>query len=419
MTMVTLKRVKRPRPRGRPRCVWMLRWHAPDGKQPGETIGDCRTMSKREAEAIRRARQGKLDCGLTKPTRPKRMTLAELTAYDRSLIADRRHKTQLGHDHATGHAKRVLGADLRVDRLTRAHVARLKAALYEGDYSPATIDKVIRTLRAMWNRAVREGLVTTDNPFAGNGVKWEPRESRIFEAHEIDAMIETAPDGWWVLFLRLLVTSGLRLNEALHLRWEDVDLDGGTVTVRRHQAGTFTVDGTEYPLLAWSAKAKASYRTIPLPAETVTALRRHKLKAGRSAYVFLDLPRLAALDSKMKAGTWRPNSELVNNALRNFKVMQRKARALLAKRSRLPVDEIDWREGCIHDLRDTYLTGIKGLPLDVLQRVAGHADIATTIRFYTGETARDADAVRAAVKKSGLSSAVQGTLRAHLAVSAG
>ena len=59
-----------------------------------------------------------------------------------------------------------------------------------------------------------------------------------------------------------MVTTGLRLNEAMHLRWCDLDLDAATVKVCRHDASRFTVDSESYPLLPWIAKAKASYRTI-------------------------------------------------------------------------------------------------------------------------------------------------------------
>ncbi|MCZ6734258.1 MAG: hypothetical protein O7C65_00525, partial [Planctomycetota bacterium] len=112
--------------------------------------------------------------------------------------------------------------------------------------------------------------------------------------------------------------------------------------------------------------------------------------------------RLGAIDARLRAGTLRPNHELVNNVLRRFKTIQYEAQALLAKRRGVAPKDVKWRIGCIHDLRDTFLTGIKGLPIDVLQRIAGHADIATTIKFYTTATERDADDVRAAVAASGL-----------------
>lgn len=428
MTKVTLKRVKRSGPNG-VRLVWMLRWNDQHGGQPGETIGDAGRvngkgkvvsgqMSRRRAEAIRRDKQSKLDCGVIRADRPKRMTLIELIQHDRQAIADRRYKTLLGHNHAAGFAIGTIGSTTHVDRITRAHVARLKADMQDRGYSPATIDKTVRTLRAMWNRAKQDGLVL-DNPFAGNGVKWDPGTSRIFSPEEIDAMLTVAADDWWRLFIRLLVTTGLRLNEALHLRWADVGLEARTVRVCRHERGTFTADGKTYPLLPWNAKAKASYRTIPLADETVAELRRRKAKAGNSRYVFIGLERLEVIGCKIQAGELRPNCELVNNVLRRFKEsIQPQARALLAMRRGVKVEEVDWEIGCIHDLRDTFLTGVKDLPIDVLQRIAGHADLATTIRFYTHATERDADVVRAALASSGLAGGgSQGTNRAHLAAS--
>lgn len=239
MPKVTLHRLVRSGCSERPRRVWVLRWYGTDiNPETGnsirysETIGDAGKMFKRDAESIRRAKQSKLDCRMVRPDKPKRVTLAELAAHDRLMIADRRYKTLLGHDHAIGHAIKVLGSKARADRITRADVAKLKARMKDGDYSPATIDKVVRTLRAMWNRAKVEGFLV-DNPFAGNGVRWDPRDSRIFTAEEINAMVEAAPDDWWRLFIRVLATTGLRLNEALHLRWCDVDLDAASVKVCR------------------------------------------------------------------------------------------------------------------------------------------------------------------------------------------
>ena len=245
---------------------------------------------------------------------------------------------------------------------------------------------------------------------------------RVLDAPEdIDAMVEVAPNDWWRLFILLLANTGLRLNAALHLRWDDVNLDGlpGSLKVCRQDAGDFTVDGKAYTLLSWTAKAKASYRTIPLADETGAELRRRKAKAGNSRYVFIGLERLEVIGCRIQAGELRPNCELVNNVLRRFKEsIQPQARALLAKRRGVKVEEIDWEIGCIHDLRDTFLTGVKDLPIDVLQRIAGHADLATTIRFYTHATERDADVVRAALASSGLAGGGgQGTNRAHLAAS--
>ena len=100
--------------------------------------------------------------------------------------------------------------------------------------------------------------------------------------------------------------------------------------------------------------------------------------------------------------------------------MQTLARKLLAEQRGVNIDKVPWRVGCIHDLRDTYLTSVKGLPIDVLKRIAGHSDLATTLKYYTSATDRDADDVRAALAASGLSkSPLQDTSRTHSTASAG
>ena len=172
--------------------------------------------------------------------------------------------------------------------------------------------------------------------------------------------------------------------------------------VCRAEAGRVKIDGQEYPLLEWAAKSRSAYRTIPLPPETIEALQRFKLKAGQSPYVFISLARLELADRKIKNGTLRDNYEVVNNLLRRFQTIQHHARDLLAKRRGIRTESLPWKIGCLHDLRDTFITGIKGLPLDVLKRVCGHSNVSTTLRYYTAETERDADDVRAALVNSGL-----------------
>ena len=82
MTKITLNKVKRKgRTDRRVRAVWMLRWYGTEGKRYGETIGDCKKMSKRDAQAVRRSRQSKLDCDIVGPDRPKKMTLGVFLGY--------------------------------------------------------------------------------------------------------------------------------------------------------------------------------------------------------------------------------------------------------------------------------------------------------------------------------------------------
>ena len=70
--------------------------------------------------------------------------------------------------------------------------------------------------------------------------------------------------------------------------------------------------------------------------------------------------------------------------------------------ARVPVDQVRWTPGSLHDFRDTFLTANKHLPIDVLKRIAGHSTLETTLKYYVSERPEDAAAVRAAVDAAGL-----------------
>ncbi len=411
MTTISLKRFRRNR---ESKPVWMLRWFDSQGQHRAKTLGACDKMSQREAEARRRDFQGKIDCGVVKADPPVRLTLAEYAPYDQGAIADRAEKTVKSYAEAVQHANKALGSSIRMKDIGRREVAKIKRYLQDQDLKPATIDKVLRTLRAFFNRALRDGAIH-ENPFAGERVRWDPKDSRIFTAEEIDAMIAVAPNDWWRAFLRLMTTTGLRHNEGMHLRWDHIDLDRGVVRVARQDAGRFEVDSRSYPLLAWRAKSKSSYREIPIPTTTTNELRRWKAKAGKSAYVFVSLDRLRIIDARLRAGTMRSDYELAPYVLGHFKRLQRDAHARLAKSQGAEIEQVRWRIGTIHDLRDTYLTSVKGVSVDVLKRIAGHSSIATTLKYYTNPTERDAEDVLGALAASGIGKQEpsQGTLRAH------
>ena len=85
---------------------------------------------------------------------------------------------------------------------------------------------------------------------------------------------------------------GLRQSEALGLRWSDVDLENGTLSVRR---GLHRVGGQG--LVYEEPKAERSRRTLALPKQLVEALR---------------IPRAAQLEERIAAGPlWEDGDDLV------------------------------------------------------------------------------------------------------------
>lgn len=154
---------------------------------------------------------------------------------------------------------------------------------------------------------------------------------------------------------------GLRHSEALALRWEDVDLENGTLSVRR---GLHRVGGQG--LVYEEPKAERSRRTVALPGPLVEALRAH---------------RAAQLEERITAGPLWQNHDLVF-AQPNGRPIERKSdwrawKALLR--------EADVRVVRLHDGRHTAATLLlsEGVHPRVVMEVLGHAQMRTTTDTYS------------------------------------
>jgi integrase len=74
-------------------------------------------------------------------------------------------------------------------------------------------------------------------------------------------------------------------------------------------------------------------------------------------------------------GRWKAGQDLVNNMLRRFKTICRRAGV---------------GQFTIHDLRRSCITNwARELPIRVVQQLAGHSDIKTTQQFYLSVQPRD------------------------------
>ena len=177
---------------------------------------------------------------------------------------------------------------LPVATITTGEVQRLADAL-AAERTPEHARQAIRALRVALRVAVRYGELDA-NPCAGvriptNGE--EPRPCRVLTAEEGAAIIDFAyADDVRIgrslaePLLGLLLGTGLRLGEALALPWgaDGLDLEDGVVHVRRSLDRARGRDG-EYAVV--SPKSRASRRDVPVPADDVARLRRHRLATGR------------------------------------------------------------------------------------------------------------------------------------------
>ena len=389
-------------PSGGKAQYWTLRWWGTDGRRFSESLGRVGEVTKNEAETARREKEQAIGGGRIKRDRPREVALSAFEELDRQTIRGTvKLHTVESIKHSAAHALKAWGGTTKLTSIGRGHVGRLKTYLLdEAKVSETTVAKTLRTLKAMLNRALKDGLIH-ENPLAGVRMpKAQARPKRIFSPDETRAMRGVASMLWWRVFIALGETSGFRKGELVNLHWRDVDFEAKTVRVSAKRAGEFTVkDRGTFPILPWSAKSYEE-RTVPLPESTIRLLAKLQGESDGSPYVFLSLDRLAKMAALLATkGKLGPNYEPVNNMKARFDLIQKKARGLLAQERGMAVDDVAWPLGTLHDLRRTYGTRMaRVVPMHVLKEYMGHAMITTTQEYYLAAETQDADRARAAME---------------------
>ncbi|MCW5943848.1 MAG: site-specific integrase [Fimbriimonadaceae bacterium] len=268
-------------------------------------------------------------------------------------------------------------ADKEVPRLGKGgkEIARAKLSV-------SSLKAARTALSSALNLAVEQGLIQK-NPALGLRIRWDAivkgrrrseatldsddrPEKRLLTPKEVEAALAAA-EGTPAHGLILLQSRlGLRISEALGLHTRDFDLDSGTVLVQR-QLQRVEADGKASKLALVELKTKRSRRTIPVPGSV--------------------LRLVASLDV----------GPVVRNGLGGW-LEPRTAQTVLARAFRkaglcgVPGQP----DPTSHSLRFffiSYLLNDRGVPVTVVSRLAGHADVSTTLRFYseaTEENMRDA-----------------------------
>ena len=197
---------------------------------------------------------------------------------------------------------------------------------------------------------------------SGFGDAWSPsKEMRPLSAGETRRLLEAARGDKLEALYVLAVHTGMRQGELLALKWQDVDLENGKLSMRR----TLTKSGGR--LLMGEPKTKKSRRTISLGAGAIRALRAHLARQMEDVQRLGDLYRDEGLVFASKVGT-----------LINPTNLRKRSFASLLKRAGLPPIRF-------HDLRHTCATLLFGCDVHPkrVQELLGHANIAITLDTYS------------------------------------
>jgi integrase/recombinase XerC len=287
---------------------------------------------------------------------------------------------------------------LRTNDLHTWRLARQK----DDAAAPATINRALVTLRAYCDWAKHAGLITENPVDEIKAIPTSPPTPKSLPAEAVDAIlraVRSEKDERIRLrdeaLLALLIYTGLRAQEACDVQLRDLDLDGGTVTVRHGKGGRM--------------------RRVVLTGEAIALLRRylHRLRCpGGIPTMGSEIEREQLLVGFHATKAGRPMQPGINQRLVQRVVEQRAHEAAERLRTDAKAAESLERTGEMldlaqrleaatpHTLRHSLARRLieSGADLAIVQRTLGHSSIATTGIYLIP----DEDDMRRALERTAL-----------------
>ncbi|MDV7137176.1 site-specific integrase [Williamsia muralis] len=279
--------------------------------------------------------------------------------------------------------------EIAVQKITKSDIDDLVARLRAGGiakavrgghsavtrpWKPRSVNLMLTVLGAVLDSEMKQGRVARNVVTLVDRIPQERKSLSTFTAGEVRQFLDSVATDR-IRHAWHLALSGLRRGEICGLRWADVDLDNGMLTVgnNRVMAGAEIVEN--------GPKTAASARTLPLTPELAAELRSAKARQA--------VERLA-LGTDYGPGAHVVVDE-VGDPLRPDTLSARWERAVTA--AGVPTIRL-------HDARHTCATlmHLQAVPLSVISAWLGHTDASFTLRTYAHS---QNDALKAAATSYG------------------
>jgi len=262
-------------------------------------------------------------------------------------------------------------------RFGRIKVRAIRAADIDGFYAELqrrgragaeplgaqSIQHIHALLRRLLNQAVLWGWIPTSPVTRTTPPRVVRFNITIPSPEDIRRIVAAAEgrDSGFACFLRLAAVTGARRGELCALRWNDLNIKTGTLTIARSVVGQRNDD-----LIEKGTKTHSSRRISLDPAtlSSITAQRDRNVARAEEFGVRLPAKAFVFSDSADSTAPWRPNR--VTLAFRRI------------------CDGLDLSNVRLHDLRHFAATRllVAGVPVKTVSGRLGHANAATTLNVY-------------------------------------
>jgi integrase len=327
------------------------------GKRYRKAIyGKTRAEVRRKVAAAQRAAEQGLPLG------SERQTLSQFLRdwLEHSVKPSTRPRTHASYAQLVRlHIEPELGR-VPLAKLSPQQVQQLMNRKLASGLSPRTVRYIRAVLRRALNQALKWGLVPRNVATLVEAPKSEACEIRPLDPHQARRLLEALRGDRAEALYSVALAVGLRLGEALGLRWDAVDLDAGVLVVRSQ------LQRLEGKLRLTERKTSRARRTIHLPVAVVEALRRHRIRQ---------------FEERLLAGERWTETGLVFTSTIGTPCDARNVTRHLA----LVLDRAGLPHVRFHDLRHTCASLLlaQNVHPRVVMEILGHSQIALTMNTYS------------------------------------
>jgi integrase len=249
---------------------------------------------------------------------------------------------------------------VRLQHLRPAHLIKWYADLRAVGLAPATISAARSFLfhgveRALAAEVVSRNVVRAAKPPPA------PREPITVPKADQIAALQAALAGHWLEPLATLaLQTGARRNEILALRWSDLNLVAGIMSITR------SMERTPGVLRFKAPKTRSSFRTLSLSADAVAMLKAHRIRQ---------------LEERLAHGLGRPGDDALiftrpDGSPMMDNELSRQWKIFLEAHGLPPIR--------FHSLRHLHASALLGanIPVTMIAKRLGHASARTTLGVY-------------------------------------
>jgi len=259
---------------------------------------------------------------------------------------------------------------IALDKLTPQDVQRMMREAAKKHFTATHVAYCRTILRIALNKALKWGLVARNVAALADPPKRQRYDAQYLTVDEARRFFKTVKSDRLEALYVVTTTLGLRKGEVCGLRWQDIDLENGQLTVRYQLQ---RVGGKKQHV---EPKTDRSRRTIALPPFVVTALRAHEVRQRA--------------DRKWAASKWQEYGLVFTTSIGTPLEQSNLSRAF-----HVLLDTANIPRQRFHNLRHSAATLMlaQGVEAPAIMAVLGHSHISTTINLYAHvmpEVKRDA-----------------------------